>query len=960
MQFNTLEHLLRIRQISALYVELLDLLEQVTGYDSAAILEPQSTGDWAITAWRHLDQWIPSRLITAFRSQPDKDPLFQPVFNSKQVTTVAGSERLLLWRHAQSTLMIPLIVEGNFTALVTLDSTSENAFTESTITTIRELHPWIELAFQNAQQFSTIQQSTVIMTTVHEDERDSIADVLHDDIADVLSIVKKSLFRSQKSLEIGAIDDATIYDISLAITQLGEVVENARRLSHTLGAKRLLNRFDLIAALEILVDNFSHQAQIDIEFDRDLPGELHLDSPVKIAVYRVVQEALTNVAKYAGVDTVQLRIFTEHNNLIIHVRDEGHGFEVSKYPLGIGLIGMRQRTLLHGGKFEIYSQIGHGTHIIATFPLIRTHDTTTVQVTPQRTIINLTAFAKLYGYLRYFYPHDTALYADWESIAIEGVQFVENVSSDLVLQERLLALFSPIAPDLIIDFADKLSPFVPSLAEDYVMLWRHHGFGVGNSLVHLSSQQDTTQLQALAKLKVGFGNQENAQNFYSEREIHLAEELPGNLPSPDQPFEVYLTENLICRLPLALYTQDARQSREDMLKTLIDIQPRRYQVEDAQTQGLAMIIILWNVFQHFYPKPLERWHEHLHEAFDNMLGGIYSIEQILRLLIAQLQDDAARIRLHSTRYDESDRFVPPFVWDFIGDDLSITHVLDDSQALEIGDIIETIDGLPTAEVIRQAMVFVSGTLLEHRKSRALRYLSRGEYGSYIALNVRRNGKLEHLRVARTIQAKLVSDQPKSLRLEVITELENGIVYMDLTRLQRQQLLRSIARLQNAGGLILDARGVVRTQIGAIETLTAHLIEADTSLPELHVPCVYKPDQSDILYNTLATRVIQPRTPHLEMPVAVLIDHRTSGQIENYTHVLKDTGHYIMIGQPTAGAIGYTDVFTLFDSYDVSWTVTCNQADERFTGVKPDIWVQDLYTSDDEILQQAISWMRNTR
>ncbi|MEB3342421.1 sensor histidine kinase [Okeania sp.] len=93
-----------------------------------------------------------------------------------------------------------------------------------------------------------------------------------------------------------------------------------------------------------------------------------LNYEVKIAIYRIVQEALTNIYKYASATTVEINIFAT-KNLHLIVQDNGKGFNLKQNTTGFGLQGMRERTLALGGELEILTNPGAGCKIIATFPL---------------------------------------------------------------------------------------------------------------------------------------------------------------------------------------------------------------------------------------------------------------------------------------------------------------------------------------------------------------------------------------------------------------------------------------------------------------------------------------------------------------------------------------------------------------------------------------------------------------
>jgi signal transduction histidine kinase len=98
--------------------------------------------------------------------------------------------------------------------------------------------------------------------------------------------------------------------------------------------------------------------------------ETRLEPDVEIAIYRTVQESLTNAAKHAGARTVDVVVVERGAEVEITVRDDGTGFAVDAPTAGFGLTGMRERISLAGGRLEIISS-GHGTAVLASVPSVR-------------------------------------------------------------------------------------------------------------------------------------------------------------------------------------------------------------------------------------------------------------------------------------------------------------------------------------------------------------------------------------------------------------------------------------------------------------------------------------------------------------------------------------------------------------------------------------------------------------
>jgi signal transduction histidine kinase len=156
-------------------------------------------------------------------------------------------------------------------------------------------------------------------------------------------------------------------------------LEEARRAVHELSGRvralaldlrpAALDDFGLIAALEGLLERYTRQTGIEVEFvHAGVEGE-RFRSDVEVAGYRIIQEALTNVARHAAVRHASVTVEASDGTLQVLVEDEGAGFDVSAVRAGVGLGGMRERVTILGGELEIVSAPGRGTRVSAQLPL---------------------------------------------------------------------------------------------------------------------------------------------------------------------------------------------------------------------------------------------------------------------------------------------------------------------------------------------------------------------------------------------------------------------------------------------------------------------------------------------------------------------------------------------------------------------------------------------------------------
>ena len=202
------------------------------------------------------------------------------------------------------------------------------------------------------------------LVEIQEEERRAIGRELHDQTGQSLTALKLSLDRAVSS---PAENGGSILGEAQAVLQ--ELMAHVRDLSLDLWPS-ILDELGLLPALLWHFDRYSAQTQVRVNFEhaglqRDLAPH------ISTAAYRIVQEALTNVARHARVDEVRIRAWTDKNTLYVRIEDQGTGFDPA--TLGIsrssGLKGIRERGLLSGGKVTIESAPGAGTTVIAELPL---------------------------------------------------------------------------------------------------------------------------------------------------------------------------------------------------------------------------------------------------------------------------------------------------------------------------------------------------------------------------------------------------------------------------------------------------------------------------------------------------------------------------------------------------------------------------------------------------------------
>jgi signal transduction histidine kinase len=193
-------------------------------------------------------------------------------------------------------------------------------------------------------------------------ERRRLARELHDETGQALTSIL---------LGLRALEEAESDDLGPAVAKLREQVvqtlQDVRRLAVEL-RPTALDDFGLAAALERLSSSFAEQTGIAVELESGLSDE-RLPSDVETALYRIVQEALTNVVKHAQAEHVSIVLRRDEGAVTAVVEDDGRGLPREHGDGGLGLVGMRERVALVNGQLEIESAEGTGTTLVVEVPV---------------------------------------------------------------------------------------------------------------------------------------------------------------------------------------------------------------------------------------------------------------------------------------------------------------------------------------------------------------------------------------------------------------------------------------------------------------------------------------------------------------------------------------------------------------------------------------------------------------
>jgi len=201
------------------------------------------------------------------------------------------------------------------------------------------------------------------MVEAQELERHRLARELHDETGQALT----SILLGLRGLEDKRGDELRAATADLR-DRVVETLHDVRRLAVELRPKAL-DDFGLVAALERLTGTFSEQTGISVDLESGLRESERLPREVETVLYRIVQEALTNVVKHARAERVSIVLTLKEGAVSAVIEDDGRGLTSAENGGGLGLIGMRERVALVDGRLEIESPEEGGTTLVVEVPL---------------------------------------------------------------------------------------------------------------------------------------------------------------------------------------------------------------------------------------------------------------------------------------------------------------------------------------------------------------------------------------------------------------------------------------------------------------------------------------------------------------------------------------------------------------------------------------------------------------
>lgn len=433
-------------------------------------------------------------------------------------------------------------------------------------------------------------------------------------------------------------------------------------------------------------------------------------------------------------------------------------------------------------------------------------------------------------------------------------------------------------------------------------------------------------------------------------------------PEPGQRLQRDLGRGLSVEFPLALYSHDGQtlgDVDEEALQTLIsNLQNLATSEFDSEAANLrfALVIITWNIFQHFYPyfDVIDKdWNDVLPEALDRARGdaGAHDFLATLRWMVAQLEDGHGDV-FHPILNQRSQL---PFLVDDVEEEIVI--VASSHEEIKVGDVIISIDGVAAVEDLLRQEELISGSP-QWKRHQASKQLTLRTINVPVSLEITRNEELVTLEVLPEFDGAPGETRPENIEL-----IEDGIYYVNLDQASMAEIEEVIDSLADAEGIIFDLRGMPNQN----HLILGHLTDTPIQTAHFRRPQIIFPDRMDWDFVMDGRWSIQPREPRIRGEVVFLIDSRVISYGETVTGIVEHYGLGTLIGQPTSGANGNMNRVYLPGGYRVDFTgmlvLKHDESQHHLVGTIPDITMgrtlEGIRQGRDEFLDRGLEWITDS-
>jgi signal transduction histidine kinase len=277
----------------------------------------------------------------------------------------------------ESVALIPIGIGDTIEGLIHVVDRRENRFSLRLVENLEDVGSRLGLAVHRFSLQKKLQESVDALNflsghllTVQEDEQRRIAMELHDGCGQDLNVLKIRLKNLQRRLPAEAAD--LINECGGLMAYSDKIIDDIRNIAHAL-KPAALEALGLTAATRQMIREYSTYANVQVEADIELLDRIE-DQMTRVCLFRIFQEALTNIHKHAQATWIVLAASREGNNMRIRIEDNGIGFDVQKHfyhangHMGMGLSAVALRCRMIGANLSIDSEAGKGTRLAICLP----------------------------------------------------------------------------------------------------------------------------------------------------------------------------------------------------------------------------------------------------------------------------------------------------------------------------------------------------------------------------------------------------------------------------------------------------------------------------------------------------------------------------------------------------------------------------------------------------------------
>jgi PAS domain S-box-containing protein len=232
----------------------------------------------------------------------------------------------------------------------------------------RDMTNWKIAEEELKKSFEEIRHLTEHLQNIREEERMHVAREIHDELGQQLTVLKMDVSRLGKKITAKE-EEGFRPDINRILESINTMVDTVRKISSEL-RPGLLDDLGLVATLDWYSADFSKRTGIETKFISGIKND-KFPQKINIGLFRIFQESLTNVARHSGAKKADVSLMWQDQQLVLLIEDYGKGFDATaiKDKKTLGIMGMKERAIMIGGTYNVYSTPGKGTIIEVVVPI---------------------------------------------------------------------------------------------------------------------------------------------------------------------------------------------------------------------------------------------------------------------------------------------------------------------------------------------------------------------------------------------------------------------------------------------------------------------------------------------------------------------------------------------------------------------------------------------------------------